>query len=80
MVALPISGLFADEIGWESVFYFFGTLGAIWFVFWTIFCYDTPATHPRILEVLWKFINHTITLGIVIEIYYHFAVNQGSFT
>ena len=51
MVALPISGLFADEIGWESVFYFFGTLGAFWFVFWTIFCYDTPSTHPRILEV-----------------------------
>ena len=51
MIALPVSGVLADEISWESVFYFFGTLGVIWFIFWAYLCYDSPASHPRIIEV-----------------------------
>ena len=34
--------------GWPSVFYFFGAVSLIWFVLWTFFMYDTPASHPRI--------------------------------
>ena len=48
MLALPVSGFLADEIGWESVFYFFGALAAIWFIFWTICCFDSPRAHMRI--------------------------------
>ena len=51
MLAMPISGLLADEVGWESVFYFFGTLGAIWFLFWSFLCFSYPTTHPSISEV-----------------------------
>ena len=51
MIALPVSGVLADEISWESVFYFFGTLGVIWFIFWAYLCYDSPASHPRIIKV-----------------------------
>ena len=51
MLAMPISGLLADEVGWESVFYFFGTFGAIWFIFWSFLCFSYPTTHPSISEV-----------------------------
>lgn len=52
MIALPISGLLADRLSWESVFYFFGAGGVIWFLFWLIFVFDSPAKHPRITKVL----------------------------
>ena len=51
VIALPISGALADEVGWESVFYFFGILGCLWFLFWLFLCFDSPATHSRISQV-----------------------------
>ena len=51
MIALPVSGILANDVGWESVFYFFGALGVAWFLFWIAFCYDSPAVHPRIDKV-----------------------------
>ena len=51
-IAMPISGILADNLGWESVFYFFGTFGVIWFIFWNYFCHNSPASHPSILEVV----------------------------
>ena len=50
-MALPISGILADDVSWESVFYFFGALGIVWFFGWIFLCYDSPAVHPRISEV-----------------------------
>ncbi|XP_014667998.1 PREDICTED: vesicular glutamate transporter 3-like [Priapulus caudatus] len=50
ILALPMSGLLCDWLGWESIFFFFGIIGLIWFIFWIIFAYDTPACHPRISE------------------------------
>ncbi|KAF8786281.1 Sialin like protein [Argiope bruennichi] len=34
--------------GWPSVFYLFGLIGCLWFVFWVFLVYNTPAEHPRI--------------------------------
>ena len=51
VVALPISGALADEVSWESVFYFFGILGVVWFIFWGFLCFNSPETHPRISKV-----------------------------
>ena len=48
IISLPISGLIAAKIDWESVFYFFGALGFIWFFFWLFLVFDSPQTHPRI--------------------------------
>ncbi|PRD25140.1 UNVERIFIED_CONTAM: putative transporter [Trichonephila clavipes] len=51
VVAMPISGWLcsSDFIGgWPSVFYVFGSMGCIWFFFWSIFVYDTPSEHPGI--------------------------------
>lgn len=51
VISLPLSGLLADNVSWESVFYVFGTLGCVWFVAWCFLVYDSPDTHPRISEV-----------------------------
>ena len=51
MIALPVSGVLADEINWESVFYVFGALGILWFIFWAYLCHNSPASHPRIDQV-----------------------------
>ena len=48
VVSLPISGLMAANISWQSVFYFFGVLGCVWFIFWAFFVFSTPQAHPRI--------------------------------
>ena len=48
VLSLPISGYLCDIWGWESVFYVFGTLGCVWYLFWWWYVYDTPNLHPRI--------------------------------
>ena len=51
ILALSVSGVLADKVNWESVFYLFGGLGVAWFVLWTLFVFDSPGTHPRISKV-----------------------------
>lgn len=48
VIALPFSGILAEELGWESVFYVQGGLGAIWCVLWIFLVFDSPQEHPRI--------------------------------
>ncbi|GIX89354.1 hypothetical protein CEXT_804531 [Caerostris extrusa] len=53
VISLPISGLLCDSNflgGWPSVFYVFGTLGCLWFLFWAYFIHETPEKHPRISQ------------------------------
>merc|ERR1719167_666322 len=48
--SMPISGLLCDYLGWESVFYVFGAIGVVWFVFWSLLVFDSPDKHPRISQ------------------------------
>ena len=48
IVSLPVSGLIAAKLDWETVFYFFGSLGFVWFLFWLFLVFDSPIRHPRI--------------------------------
>ena len=48
VISMPISGLMAANISWQSVFYFFGALGCVWFIFWAFLVFNTPQSHPRI--------------------------------
>ena len=50
-VSLPISGVLADEVNWESVFYFFGGAVILWFIFYVFLCFESPNDHPRITKV-----------------------------
>ncbi|XP_055704444.1 vesicular glutamate transporter 1-like [Phlebotomus papatasi] len=43
-----VSGLFAQYLGWESIFYVFGGIGCLWFIMWMIFIKRDPASDPRI--------------------------------
>lgn len=61
-----ISGLILHNstTGWSAVFYVFGTIGVIWFIMWSLLCYNNPSEHPFISEYEIKFLhermsNHT---------------------
>ncbi|XP_012545589.1 putative inorganic phosphate cotransporter [Bombyx mori] len=55
-----LSGLIMHEGSWENVFYMFGGLGFLWFLFWTVLCYSTPNTHPYISDEEKKFLNQNV--------------------
>ena len=42
------SGLMADALGWQIVFYVEGCLAVLVVTPWLFFVYDSPAVHPRI--------------------------------
>ena len=50
VISLPVSSYLCEYLGWQSVFYVFGSLGCIWFLVWAVLIYDGPELHPRISE------------------------------
>ena len=48
VISMPLCGYLCEKVGWESVFYVFGTVGIVWFIFWSLLVYDGPELHPRI--------------------------------
>ncbi|XP_055953850.1 sialin-like isoform X1 [Argiope bruennichi] len=60
VISMPISGWLCSTAllgGWPSVFYIFGTIGCIWFVFWCFLIHETPAQHPTISHEELLYIN-----------------------
>ncbi|XP_063991566.1 sialin [Diachasmimorpha longicaudata] len=61
--AMPASGVMAEYWGWPSVFYVFGVMGLVWFVFWWALVTDKPEDDPRItrgeLEYIKRSLGHT---------------------
>ncbi|GFS87265.1 hypothetical protein NPIL_331311 [Nephila pilipes] len=59
ILAMPLSG-FMSSIdmfgGWPSTFYLFGSVGIVWFMFWSLFVYETPNDHPHISQEEFAFI------------------------
>jgi MFS family permease len=49
-VATPAAGHLMSRYGWESVFYFYGTVAVLAVVVWEFLVYDSPDDHPRISE------------------------------
>ncbi|KAL3272432.1 hypothetical protein HHI36_013913 [Cryptolaemus montrouzieri] len=49
VLANSISGaLIHSTRTWASVFYFFGCMGCLWTLLWTLLCYSDPESHPFI--------------------------------
>uniref|UniRef100_A0A3P8VED7 Sialin-like n=1 Tax=Cynoglossus semilaevis TaxID=244447 RepID=A0A3P8VED7_CYNSE len=48
MMALPLTGLICQTMGWPAVFYLCGGAGCLWSVFWFMLVSDDPRTHRRI--------------------------------
>lgn len=60
VVALAASGVLAAKVGWESVFYVFGAIGAVWTVLWMIFVRSAPANDPSITKAERCYIEQTL--------------------
>ncbi|XP_034830470.1 putative inorganic phosphate cotransporter [Maniola hyperantus] len=57
-----ISGLLLANGGdWANVFYVFGSLGVLWFLFFTLLCYSTPNSHPFISDEERDYLNANVT-------------------
>jgi ACS family sodium-dependent inorganic phosphate cotransporter len=50
VAALLISPILIGAYGWESVFYIYGVLGFIWWIFWQTRVHSLPSEHPNISE------------------------------
>lgn len=75
VISLPVSGwLCSLEFwgGWPLAFYLFGGLGIIWYAFWLIFVFDTPAQHTKIDPLERAYIEATVEKK---EVYFNFKLN-----
>lgn len=48
VTALFFTPVIVTQSGWPAVFYVFGGLGFVWYVFWHFFASDSPETHSSI--------------------------------
>jgi sugar phosphate permease len=52
VITLPLSGLLAEYVNWESTFYVFGGVGILFSILWYFFVHSTSADDPRITKVI----------------------------
>lgn len=60
VVSMPLSGILANTLGWESIFYIFGAIGIVWFVAWTIIVRKSPEDDPFISDEEKTYIVHKL--------------------
>ncbi|XP_063053886.1 vesicular glutamate transporter 2.2 [Engraulis encrasicolus] len=48
VIAMPLAGILVQYSGWSSVFYIYGVFGIVWYMFWILVSYESPADHPTI--------------------------------
>ena len=53
------SGMMADSLGWDNVFYIEGSLSLIVVSAWLFVIYDSPSLHPRISKQEQEYIEST---------------------
>ncbi|XP_058718895.1 vesicular glutamate transporter 3-like isoform X2 [Poecile atricapillus] len=63
VVAMPLAGVLVQYIGWSSVFYIYGMFGIVWYVFWLLHAYESPAAHPTITSEERTYIETSIGEG-----------------
>lgn len=61
VISMTVSGSLAESSsGWPSIFYVFGALAILWFLFWCVFVTETPAGHPGISSAELEYIQQSI--------------------
>lgn len=50
VIAMSSCGILANKFGWESVFYIFGAIGCVWYIFWVLLVRQSPEKDPYISE------------------------------
>ncbi|KAK3558882.1 hypothetical protein QTP86_032147 [Hemibagrus guttatus] len=63
VVAMPLAGILVQYSGWSSVFYIYGCFGIVWYVFWVLAAYESPAEHPTITDEERLYIEESIGEG-----------------
>ena len=63
IISFPVSGVLSANLGWPSVFYFFGACGLVWFIFWVLLVFNNPSVHPRISEEEKNYIETNMALA-----------------
>ncbi|KAK1789886.1 hypothetical protein P4O66_015767, partial [Electrophorus voltai] len=79
VVAMPLAGILVQYSGWSSVFYIYGELinnlpviwaickmgsfGILWYMFWILVSYESPAEHPTITDEERRYIEESIGEG-----------------
>ncbi|XP_067133318.1 sialin-like [Centruroides vittatus] len=65
VVAMPLSGLLAQHVSWQSIFYCFGSVAILWSLAWFYLIRDSPEKHETITSTELDYIHSTI--GIQLE-------------
>lgn len=60
VVSMPVCGLLAANVSWESIFYIFGTLGLIWYAVWVYVVKGSPAEDPHITKAELAYIKKSL--------------------
>nr|CAD7598036.1 unnamed protein product [Timema genevievae] len=63
VISMPLSGLLSEygfSGGWPSIFYVFGTVGAIWSLLFLVTVYESPDEHPHIADDERKYITSSV--------------------
>uniref|UniRef100_A0A8B9J7N1 Major facilitator superfamily (MFS) profile domain-containing protein n=1 Tax=Astyanax mexicanus TaxID=7994 RepID=A0A8B9J7N1_ASTMX len=63
VVAMPLAGVLVQYSGWSSVFYIYGSFGIVWYMFWILVSYESPADHPTITDEERLYIEESIGEG-----------------
>ena len=56
VVTLTLCGILAEKIGWESIFYVFGSFALLIGILWVTLIYSDPNDHPNISQAEKDFI------------------------
>ncbi|XP_076841082.1 vesicular glutamate transporter 3 [Brachyhypopomus gauderio] len=64
VIAMPLAGVLVQYVGWSSVFYVYGVFGMLWYSFWLLLTYESPAVHPTISDEERIYIETTIGEGV----------------
>ncbi|KAH0517226.1 Vesicular glutamate transporter 2 [Microtus ochrogaster] len=60
VIAMPLAGILVQYTGWSSVFYVYGSFGMVWYMFWLLVSYESPAKHPTIKDEERRYIEESI--------------------
>ncbi|KAI7790621.1 vesicular glutamate transporter 2.2 [Triplophysa rosa] len=60
VIAMPLAGILVQYSGWSSVFYLYGSFGMVWYMFWILVSYESPADHPTITDEERTYIEESI--------------------
>ncbi|KAM3919673.1 vesicular glutamate transporter 2 [Leptodactylus fuscus] len=60
VIAMPLAGILVQYTGWSSVFYVYGSFGIVWYFFWILVSYESPAKHPTITDEERTYIEESI--------------------